>query len=197
MSTCARNAAIYQKVRLALRVIGRVLLTFAPVCKPSLAPVGPLLSSSRSSEVFRPATSVASWSWRATSPSRAWRRRTRSGLARSCRGSADSWSSSLCSSCPSRTCCPPSAPRRPWCPWRSGPEASATPQHADGLQVPKNPTRAILEVKAAENNLLRYGFSVIYSQLHQIAACDDIWPLHNKIYVTVCLCSRIIYAQKV
>ncbi|XP_075968726.1 uncharacterized protein LOC142971881 isoform X2 [Anarhichas minor] len=36
-----------------------------------------------SSEVFRPATSVASWSWRATSPSRAWTRRTRPGLTRS------------------------------------------------------------------------------------------------------------------
>lgn len=79
--------------------------------------------ASRFSAVSRPATSLTSCSWRATWPSPAWIRRTQLAPARSWRRFAVSWSSFLFSSCPSRTYFLPLAPRRPWCPWRSGPEA--------------------------------------------------------------------------
>lgn len=91
----------------------------------------PLTLFSRFSVACRPATSGTSWSWRATWPSWAWTRRTRPGLTRSLRRSAASWSSFLFSSWASRTCSLPSAPRRPWCPWRSGPETEElTPVHS-------------------------------------------------------------------
>lgn len=82
--------------------------------------------TSRFSAACHPATSVTSWSWRASSPSRAWTKRTRPAHTRSWRRSAASSFSFLCSSWASRTCFLPSAPKRRWCPWRSGPETGRT-----------------------------------------------------------------------
>lgn len=96
---------------------------------------GPLLSAAltflstccRFSAACRPATCGTSRSWRASWPNPAWPETTRPAPRRSWRRSAASWSSSRSSSWVNRTCCRPSAARRPWSPWRSGPDRHVGP----------------------------------------------------------------------
>lgn len=74
----------------------------------------------RFSVAFPPRWYATCPSWSSTSPNPAWPRSTWPALRRSCARSAASWCNFLWTSCQSRTSCPRSGRRKPWCPPRYG-----------------------------------------------------------------------------
>lgn len=83
-------------------------LTFLPLC--------------RCSAVCHRVTWGRSWSWKVFCPSPVWIKKILLKLRRNLRRLEVSWSSFLSISWVSRTFCHPLVLKRPWCPWRCGPE---------------------------------------------------------------------------